>query len=220
MTRYVNVCARCGASAEVGERLPHKAGCDAWWREAMGWYDDIAASAGAPAQHEGNVHVCGNCGAQAWRGQVLTHQSWCRAMAERRDAYRWAAAIYDLPPELVEVGSTGQQHQEAGMGQPQQITVNVHSGDPLLALINKRTKRMEQAMTTITEAIAEFGDKLSGLEEDVQRVIAALENQELNPEAQAAVDSLKARFDTLNADLDEAVPPTATPGGDEESQPF
>ncbi len=69
----------------------------------------------------------------------------------------------------------------------------------------------DQQMATVVEALQAVADAVSGLESDVQRVLDALANENISPEAQQVVDQLKARVDAMNAALDSAVPP-ATPG--------
>jgi chromosome segregation ATPase len=87
------------------------------------------------------------------------------------------------------------------------IKVDLQSDRGLLERIDRRTERMAHSMATITEAVTALAEKMGGLEEDVQRVLQALENEQLSPEAQQAVDALSARFDNLNQELDAAVPP-------------
>jgi hypothetical protein len=65
----------------------------------------------------------------------------------------------------------------------------------------------EDQMATVNDALQTIADGVAGLEQDVQRVLDALANAELTGEQQAAVDALRTRFETLNAQLDAAVPP-------------
>ncbi len=74
--------------------------------------------------------------------------------------------------------------------------------------------RMEQTierqgvrMATIGENVTALGTALDGLEEDVDRLLTALESRDLNTEEQAAVDALKARLGQLNTNMDAAVRP-------------
>lgn len=62
-------------------------------------------------------------------------------------------------------------------------------------------------MASVSEAVQVLAEAMTGIEQDVDRVLEVLENEELSPEAQQAVDALKARMDTVNARMDEAVPP-------------
>lgn len=62
-------------------------------------------------------------------------------------------------------------------------------------------------MATLEENLTALGTAVSGIEEDVNRVLEALANEELSPETQSAVDQLKSRIDALNASMDAAVPP-------------
>jgi uncharacterized protein YoxC len=68
-----------------------------------------------------------------------------------------------------------------------------------------------EQVATLAENLTALGDAVTGLEDDVNRVIAALEDEELSPETQAAVDALKTRLATVNTQMDTAVPPTTTP---------
>lgn len=73
--------------------------------------------------------------------------------------------------------------------------------------IDIRTAKMEEAMATLNDALTGIAGALGGLEEDVNRLIAAVANENLSTEAQAAVDAIQARMAALNSLADTAVPP-------------
>lgn len=77
----------------------------------------------------------------------------------------------------------------------------------LVDRIDARTERMERTMATLNEALTGIAGAVTGLEEDVDRLIAAVANEDLSPEAQAAVDAIQSRLASLNALSDTAVPP-------------
>jgi archaellum component FlaC len=73
--------------------------------------------------------------------------------------------------------------------------------------IDQCTTRMEAMMATLNDALTGIANAVSGLEEDVNRLVAVVQNEELSPEAQAAVDAIQQRMASLNALADAAVPP-------------
>jgi uncharacterized coiled-coil protein SlyX len=65
--------------------------------------------------------------------------------------------------------------------------------------------RLEPFMASTEQVLSQISDGLTGLEEDVNRLISRL--GELTPEQQAAADSILSRLGKLNEQADSAVPP-------------
>lgn len=86
-----------------------------------------------------------------------------------------------------------------------QTTTDVHIATQLILA---KLDDMEAQMGTLAEGLTTLSDALTGLETDVQRVLAALGSPgvTLNAEAQSAVDALAARMGTLDTNMDAAVP--------------
>ena len=77
-------------------------------------------------------------------------------------------------------------------------------------------QQLEERMATVSEALTAIANGMSGLEEDVQRLIDVATNENLSPEMQAAVDQIVARQTAMSDMMDSAVPPVTAVG--EETQ--
>lgn len=77
-------------------------------------------------------------------------------------------------------------------------------------LILGKVQILEDSVATLAEGLTNLSNLMTGLEADVQRVLAALGSPgvTLDAQAQAAVDNLAARMGSLDATMDTAVPET------------
>lgn len=91
------------------------------------------------------------------------------------------------------------------VGRIQQIVVELAQGHNGLVEILKHQGRR---MATILDVLAADDAKLATLQTGIEALIAALKNPSnvLTPEAQAAADALSAHFDTVQAEVDTALP--------------
>ena len=75
-----------------------------------------------------------------------------------------------------------------------------------LDAIHEATSSLGVQMATVTEALSQLADAMTGLESDVARVLAALATETLSPAAHELVDALQERYDALNTALDTGRP--------------